>query len=154
MTAVKSADRADTEQHVPMLVGKLFAEVREVFEAEEWDGLRQSHFRLMSQVPKGGIPITDLAASIRMTKQACGQFVTTLVASGHLAIRPDPADRRIRLVTLTPLGQRTVKAVNRRIRRIEDDWARRVGAARYATFRQVLEEIVAGTGATRGRLDA
>ena len=155
MTAVKgSPPTAEIERHVPMLVGKLFAEVRDAFAAEDWGGLRQSHFRLMDHVPPGGIPITDLAAAIRMTKQACGQFVTNLVGTGHLEIHSDPADRRIRLVTLTPLGRRTVKAVNRRIRRIENEWADRVGPARYATFREVLDEIVAGSGTTRGRVDA
>jgi DNA-binding MarR family transcriptional regulator len=141
MTHVKTNDE---ELHVPQLVGKLMLEVRDTFGAEDWDGLRQSHFRLLSSVPRGGISVTDLAQALRMSKQACGQFVTQLEATGHLAIRADATDRRVRLVLRTPLGDRTLKAVNARIRRIERAWARRVGADRYATFRQVLEEL--GTG--------
>ena len=147
MTPVKRVTpriRNAEELHVPQLVGKLMLEVRDTFGAEDWDGLRQSHFRLLSNVSRGGISVTDLAQALRMSKQACGQFVTQLEAAGHLAIRADATDRRVRLVFRTPLGDRTLRAVNARIRRIERAWARRVGADRYATFREVLEELSMG----------
>jgi DNA-binding MarR family transcriptional regulator len=79
-----------------------------------------------------------------MSKQACGQFVTQLEATGHLAIRADATDRRVRVIVRTALGDRTLKASNARIRRIEREWARRVGVDRYATFRAVLEELSTG----------
>ena len=147
MTHVKtvvSRNRNDGELHVPRMVGKLMFEVRDTFAAEDWDGLRQSHFRVISKVPRNGISVTELAQALRMSKQACGQFVTQLEATGHVAIRADATDRRVRLVIRTPLGDRMLKAVNARIRRIEREWARRVGADRYATFREVLEELSAG----------
>jgi DNA-binding MarR family transcriptional regulator len=147
MTQVKRIEprnRGDSDLHVPQMFGKLMFDVRDAFAAEEWDGLRQSHFRLMTHVPRGGISVTELAQELRMSKQACGQFVTQLEATGHLAIRADATDRRVRLVIRTPLGDRTLKTVNARIRRIEREWARRVGADRYATFRQVLEELTTG----------
>ncbi len=147
MTQVKRVApriRSDEEPNVLQLVGKLMFEVRDTFAAEDWEGLRQSHFRLLTYVPRDGISVTDLAQALRMSKQACGQFVTQLEATGHLAIRADATDRRVRLVIRTPLGDRTLKAVNARIRRIERSWARRVGADRYATFREVLEELSTG----------
>lgn len=149
MTNVKSSMAGlpdDAELHVPLLAGKLQAEVRSSFAAEDWGGLRQSHFRLMTCVPRSGISITDLAQVLGMTKQACGQFVTGLEATGHLQVRADAADRRVRMVFRTALGDRTVRAVNLRIRRIERQWARRVGANRYAVFREVLEDLVLGSG--------
>lgn len=130
--------------HVAVLVGRLMAEIREVFAGEDWGGLRQSHFRLLALVPPEGITVTDLAELLRMTKQAAGQFVTQLEASGHLETRADPSDRRLRVITRTALGDRTNKAVTARIRRIERGWARRVGEERYAQFWQVLDEIVGG----------
>ena len=147
MTSVKrvpSRLRSDAELHVPQLVGKLMFEVRDQFAAENWDGLRQSHFRLIANVHRDGISVTELAQALRMSKQACGQFVTQLEATGHLAIGADATDRRVRLVIRTPLGDRALKAANARIRRIERKWARRVGPDRYATFREVLEELSTG----------
>ncbi len=134
----------DAEPHVPQLFGKLMLEVRDSFGAEDWDGLRQSHFRLIANVPREGISVTELAQALRMSKQACGQFVTQLEATGHLTIRADATDRRVRLVIRTALGDQTHRAVNARIRRIEREWARRVGPDRYATFREVLEELSTG----------
>ncbi len=136
----------DVELHVPMLAGKLVAEVRQMFTPEDWGELRQSHLRLLATVPRDGISVTDLAAALGMTKQACGQFVTALEGSGHVATRTDGADRRVRRVVRTPLGDQIVRATNARIRRIERQWARRVGAQRYATFRAVLEELASDSG--------
>lgn len=134
----------EAELHVPLLAGKLMQQVRDTFAAEDWGGLRQSHFRLLTSVPRGGITVTDLAAQLGMTKQAVGQFVTHLTGTGHLVSRVDPADRRLRVVFRTRQGDRTVTAVNDRIGRIERQWERAVGAERYAQFRAVLEDLVVG----------
>ena len=74
MTSVKGFPAE--ELHVPLLMGLLFREVRDVYAAEDWDGLRQSHFRVISSVPPEGISVTDLGERVGMTKQGCGQFVT------------------------------------------------------------------------------
>src|SRR5664279_1086155 len=101
---VRSADITAADVPVVELMGRLMQEVRETFAAEDWGGLRQSHFRLMYNVPRDGISITDLADRLHMTKQAGGQFVTLLAGTGHLEVRSDPADRRARVVVRTALG--------------------------------------------------
>ena len=147
MTAVNPLSRsraagAHEPVHAAAQMGRLMRHLSSTFAREDWNGLRQSHFRLMSSIPVAGITITDLADRLGMTKQASGQFVTTLAADGYLDVRADPDDRRARLVFLTTQGVRTLKAVNARIARIEREWARVVGADRYAEFREVLAELV------------
>ena len=132
------------EWQVPLLMGLLFREVSAIFASEDWGGLRQSHFRVISSVPADGISVTELADRLGMTKQGCGQFVTGLVETGHLKVAQGPSDRRVRLVRRTPKGSRTIAAVTDRILGIEDDWAARVGQRRYRTFRRVLEELALG----------
>ena len=145
MTPVKGVSRgpvpAAGEPHFAELAGELMNVIRHTFAAEDWQGLRQSHFRLLSYVPPEGISVTDLAVRLGMTKQGCGQFVQQLTGSGHLEVRADPDDRRVRLVVRTPLGDETLRAVQARILRIERGWARRVGRERYAGFRAVLREL-------------
>ena len=147
MTSVKAHSGSGVppagEPHFAALGGKLMQEIRDTFAAEDWGGLRQSHLRLLSNVPREGISITDLGERLRMTKQASGQFVTQLIGTGHLQARTDPHDGRVRIVLRTALGDRTVKAANARILRIERKWAKAVGPARYAEFRQVLKELTA-----------
>jgi DNA-binding MarR family transcriptional regulator len=127
--------------HVPMMAGWLMEQVREVLGQSDLGGLRGSHFRLLTSVPRRGINVTELAAAISMTKQAAGQFVTYLEGTGHLTTRPDPQDRRVRLVVRTPEGDHTVRAVNAQIARLERQWVREVGAERFATFREVLHDL-------------
>jgi DNA-binding MarR family transcriptional regulator len=140
MTSVNQ-DSASKEQHVLMLMGLLLNDVRATFAAEDWGGLRQSHFRVMTSVPADGISITELGERVGMSKQGCGQFVRHLVETGHLKVAIDPGDRRTRIVLRTPLGHRTVRRVTARILRIEAEWTERVGSRRYATFRRVLEQL-------------
>jgi DNA-binding MarR family transcriptional regulator len=140
MSSVKRVVPAE-ERQVPLMMGLLFREVSRTFAEEDWGGLRQSHFRVISSVPAEGISVTELAERLGMTKQWCGQFVSSLVASRHLRVTQDPADRRVRLVRRTAKGGRTIAAVTARILAIEEDWAAQVGERRYRTFRRVLEEL-------------
>jgi DNA-binding MarR family transcriptional regulator len=133
-----------TEWHAALLMGFLLRQVRDVFAAEDWMGLRQSHFRVISSVPADGITITELGDRVGMTKQGCGQFVTQLVQSGHLRVERSPADRRTRMVHRTAAGNRTIEQVTARNLRLEQVWAERVGPERYGVFREVLEELAIG----------
>ena len=140
MSFVKGEFPAE-QTHAPMLMGLLFRQVRAIFAAEDWDQLRQSHFRVMSAVPEQGVSITELGERVGMTKQGCGQFVNHLAATGHLTTGPDPSDGRVRLVRRTPLGQQILDAVRERNLRIEQVWAQQVGPERYRIFRGVLQEL-------------
>jgi DNA-binding MarR family transcriptional regulator len=139
MTSVK-AEYPREEWHAPLLMGVLLREVSGVFADEEWDGLRQSHFRVITSVPAEGISVTELGERVGMSKQGCGQFVTALVESGHLRVAADPRDKRVRLVRRTAKGNRTIAAVTQRMLTIEDEWADRVGR------RRLLEELAQPTG--------
>jgi len=139
MTFVKEIP--EDERHLLMYLGMLADEIRDAFAEEDWGGLRQSHFRVITCVPPEGVTVTELAQRVRMTKQGCGQFVSRLVETGHLVAEADPGDRRLRIVRRTPLGDRTVKAVAARIARIERAWEREVGVRRFRGFRSVVEAL-------------
>lgn len=139
MTDVKPS-RA-TADHAVASMGWLMKSLSRAIAQEDWDGLRPSHFRLLSSVTPDGVRITDLAERLGMTKQAVGQFVPHLVTGGYLTVRADASDRRTRLVQRTARGNRAVVAFDERVRAMEDEWAARVGPRRYATFRAVLDEL-------------
>lgn len=141
MDDVKSA----ASPHVVALLGETLELIRTKFRQENWSDLRPSHFRLLSALPAPGLSITELADRLGMTKQGCGQFVTVLAESGHVTVTPDPADRRVRIVRRTVRGDETVHDFENRVARMEQSWADRVGARRYATFRRVMEELASST---------
>jgi DNA-binding MarR family transcriptional regulator len=139
---------AGVEPHVLALVGRLLEVARQTLLAQDADGLRPSHFRLLSHVPPSGITITELAEALSMTKQGTGQFVTHLQGTGHLEVSTDSADRRRRVVRRTARGDQLVTHANRTVAAVEQHWRQQVGRERYEVFRSVLREIAEGRGAT------
>lgn len=126
---------------IAQLLGRVFGRIAAHFPADEWAGLRQSHFRVMWHVPLTGCTITELAEEIRMTKQGCGQFVAALQRAGYLSVAPDPNDRRRRLVLRTPAGDAVIEAMLASSADLEAQWRASVGTKRYDTFRAVLAQL-------------
>ena len=139
------------ERHVVRQLGVLMDEVRARLHLDGSTTLRASHHRVIGHVPPEGISVTDLAERVGMTKQGCGQFVTQLVDSGHLETRPDPHDRRVRLVLRTAAGRREVRDLADRLGDLENEWAAAVGPDRYTRFREVLDELADAHHACLGR---
>jgi len=139
----------DDEVHTPVLVGLLFRRLGEALHARDWQGLRQSHFRVLACVPQDGASVTEVAERVGVTKQACGQLVTPLVEAGHLWVEPSPTDGRVRVLRRTPSGDRLYAEVRGRVAEVEDAWAAQVGRERYDAFREVLAELALGDPAVR-----
>ena len=77
MTGVKGQVSSE-ELHVAVLMGFLFGEISETFAAEDWAGLRQSHFRVISALPPDGLSVTG-------TDWEPGQWVGMRVVAGTSA---------------------------------------------------------------------
>lgn len=131
----------DVDVHVVALTDRLLQVTRHALMAQDWGGLRSSHFRLLGCVPPAGTTITELSTVLFMTKQAVGQFVVQLQDTGHLSVRTEDQDRRRRIVTRTAEGDRVVRQVNATIGELEQQWRELVGHEDYRTFLRVLERI-------------
>ena len=105
-----------------------------------------SHARLLDHLPPGGARVTELAASMRITKQALGQLAGQLADRGYVEIVADPSDGRAKLVRCTPRGERARGAIRTVAERLEDRWRAEVGEARYAVFREVLVALGGAPG--------
>lgn len=104
-------------------------------------GLRVRHYRLLSFVPPEGERLTRMGADAGLTKQALAQALAPLEAGGYVEVLPDPSDGRARIVRLTDLGRRVNEAVRETLAEVELEWARRVGADRWAAARAVLTDL-------------
>lgn len=91
----------------------------------------------------GGARLTTLARKARMTKQSMGALVEHLGRAGYVERVEDPEDRRASLVRLTARGQAYTREVRAFVRRVEADWAKRVGAQRMRDLRETLALLVA-----------
>lgn len=106
-----------------------------------FDGLRASHLRLLTLIPREGARLSDIADVAGMTKQGLGQFMDVLQELGYVTSSQHPGDRRTRIIVRTQKGDEAVAAANRVYDLLEQRWAAEVGPARWATFRSVLAEL-------------
>ena len=104
--------------------------------------LRGSQFRILSMVPTtGGRRLTDLATIGDMTKQAMGEFVADLADRGYVTVEPDPSDRRVRQVSLTPSGAEAGPGARGPRQRGDDHWGERRSARDVATHNRQLARV-------------
>jgi DNA-binding MarR family transcriptional regulator len=90
----------------------------------------------------GDVPLSVLVKQLKISKQAAGQLVDTLVLRGYLWRETDEADRRRFTVSLTERG-RHAAAVQREAREaIDAELVRRVGADAVAAARKALGALI------------
>jgi DNA-binding MarR family transcriptional regulator len=90
--------------------------------------------------PEGMRP-SDLAARMRVTKQALNYLLGVLEQNGYLERRPDPDDRRARRIAITERGQALIPVLRGEVVRIEREWAAALGEDRFAQLRELLVEL-------------
>jgi DNA-binding MarR family transcriptional regulator len=67
--------------------------------------VRPQHGYVLRALHEQPLPLTRLAELLGVTKQAVGPVVDEMVSLGLVARRPDPADRRRKLLALTDRGR-------------------------------------------------
>lgn len=95
-----------------------------------------------------GVPITSLMRQLRVSRQAAGQLVDTLVSRGYLARTPDENDRRQMIVTLTERGKAAGEIQGKAREAIDARLCERVGEKVVAAGRRMLAGLI-----EIGRLD-
>jgi DNA-binding MarR family transcriptional regulator len=90
--------------------------------------------------PQGQRP-SELAARLRMSKQAVNYLLGELERLGYLARHPDPDDLRSRRIALTERGESMRRVIRRAVREVERDWERQLGRERFDQLRTLLCEL-------------
>jgi MarR family transcriptional regulator, lower aerobic nicotinate degradation pathway regulator len=91
-----------------------------------------------------GIDATRLAGLIALDKPTTGGVVDRLEAKAMLVRTADPADRRIKRLTLTPDGRRLLKRANVAVASAQTRILEPFNAAERATFLHLLTRLVDG----------
>lgn len=108
---------------------------------------RPSHGNIMEQLQfQDPMRLVDLADAAGITPQSVGELVDQLEAIGHVERRPDPTDRRAKLVYRTEIGKTSGAIAADAVRRIEEQLAEELGHRTLETIRRGLAEIVTSRG--------
>jgi DNA-binding MarR family transcriptional regulator len=88
-----------------------------------FDDIRPAAANVFPFVPPEGITISGLAERAGVRKQTMAQAVDQLERTGYVERRPNPRDRRSRLVFLTERGASVPMVTHATAARVEERWA-------------------------------
>jgi DNA-binding MarR family transcriptional regulator len=111
----------------------------ERMDAAGFGGLTRAHQAVFENLDRDGTRLTELAARAGITQQSMSELVLAIERVGYVERRTDPADRRARLVRLTPEGRQMVRRGIREMKAIESEWRELV--ARNGTKGDVVQAI-------------
>ena len=108
---------------------------------------KPAHSAVFAQIDPDGSRLTDLARRANMSPQAMGELVDELEQLGYVVRRPDPTDRRAKLITLTKKGQACIAAGLATIDGIEQQLTDRLGDRGHRQLRSLLTKLLDDDGA-------
>jgi DNA-binding MarR family transcriptional regulator len=100
-----------------------------------------------------GVPLGQLIKELRISKQAAGQLVDTLVTRGYLERAVDPDDRRKLTVTLSERGRAAAAAQAAGREKIDAALSAAVGDTAMAHTRRTLAVLIDMESAGDGQAD-
>jgi DNA-binding MarR family transcriptional regulator len=103
---------------------------------------KPSHSAVFAQIDPAGSRLSELARGANMSPQAMGELVDELESLGYVVRRPDPRDRRAKLIVLTRKGKACVDAARATIEDLEDEIIRRLGQRGHHQLRRMLQKLL------------
>jgi DNA-binding MarR family transcriptional regulator len=137
------------QQPAPPLIGAL---LRLPWEAVQRHMLEELHARGFADFdaaylyvfqypgPQGARP-SDLAARLRISKQALNHLLGQLEKLGYLERQPDPDDLRSKRIALTTRGNSAIRVIREAVAEIEASWTHQLGPKRITQLRQLLLDV-------------
>ena len=104
--------------------------------------LRMPHTMLLERLPPEGARLSLLAPMLGVTKQAAGEIVDDLEAAEYVTRIADPADRRAKLVVLSPKGAAAFGEVFAVLSAMDAELASVVGSRRYDEARATFVQLI------------
>ena len=141
--------RIDEQPFGPPLIGALLRMPWDAVQQHMLDRLRESGFGDFDAAyltvfqypgPQGARP-SELAARLRISKQALNYLLGELERLGYLERRADPDDLRSKRIALTPHGIAAVAVIREAVGEVESAWAEQLGAERFDGLRNILLEL-------------
>jgi len=142
---VTRAERNATDPDLGVLSGRLlFAVQQELFTllaTQGFDDLKYRHGTVLAYLDPGGVRATELSRLSGQHKQIIGTLVDELESLGYVERRPDPSDRRAKLVSPTERGLAQMRAADAIMADIQRRHARRLGQQNYKQFKSMFLDI-------------
>ena len=113
----------------------------ELLHERGFDDLDAAHLSVFQYPGPQGARPSELAARLRMSKQALNYLLGELERLDYLVRQDDLEDRRSKRVVLTPRGVAAIGVLREAVAEMEASWAERLGAQRFAQLRGLLIDL-------------
>jgi DNA-binding MarR family transcriptional regulator len=117
--------------------GELFATLAQRGFAD----LHPRHGAVMAYLDADGVRATELSRLSGQHKQVVGTVVDELEELGYVRRRPDPADRRAKLICPTERGLAEMRVADEIMATIQARHARRLGRENFAAFKSAFLDV-------------
>ena len=142
-------NRPGTSPYGPPLIGALLRmsvetvreRMLERLHERGFDDLAPAHLIVMQYPGPQGLRPSDLAAQLRMSKQALNYLLGELERLGYVERLPDPDDLRSRRISVTKRGDAIAAVIREAVGEIEAEWTEKLGAGRFEELRLLLVEL-------------
>lgn len=145
---MRRSERKEKEPNVGILSAKLlWSFERELFVKLAEQGhpdVRPRHGAVLAFLDREGTRAKDLARLSGRHKQVITTLIDELADLGYVERRPDPDDRRAKLVVPTARGLDEMKRADAIARGIERRFARRIGKEALDQLKSSMAEIADG----------
>jgi DNA-binding MarR family transcriptional regulator len=124
--------------------GTYASAMRRALDDAGYDDIPENGLYIIGGLAKGAgdAPLGLMAQQLRISKQAAGQLVDTLVMRGYLTREGDPADRRKLVITLTDRGRDAADVQGAARDRIDAELHARIGDAGLRALKRGLAALM------------
>ena len=103
--------------------------------------LEAAHLNVLQYPGPHGMRPSELAARLRISKQALNYQLGHLERLGYLGRRQDPDDGRSTRIILTDRGLSLIPVIREAVGEVETAWTQQLGPKRFAQLRSLLLEL-------------
>jgi DNA-binding MarR family transcriptional regulator len=139
-------ERRDATTDLGVLAGRLLFSVQgELFRRLHHEGfadIAPRHGSVLAYLRVDGIRATEVSRLSGQHKQVVGKYVDELEALGYVERRPDPEDRRAKLVVPTARGRAQMTTADAIMAEIAERHRRALGPDVYARFLAQFRTVV------------
>ena len=104
-----------------------------------WNQIPKSNSLVFPHLIRGGVRPAEIARRAGVSRQAVHQVIGDLQQKGLVQMRPDPTNRRAKLVVLTKRGREFEEAVGKAAACVEEELGDRIGRQNVRLLRKALE---------------
>jgi DNA-binding MarR family transcriptional regulator len=144
----KAEDEGGPGYELPLLLLAGFRavidEAHEELAARGHPELRPAHGFAMQAVGTFGATAADVGRRLGVSKQAAGKTIDRLAELGYVERSGESADRRRKLVRLTPRGTEALALSADAFEHVRARWAALLGAGRVAALERDLRAVTPG----------